>query len=210
MRESSSRQSARRNRRRALAAGAPLALTAVLFAWLALHGVHGSARIALRGKLLLDGASFMGAEEMTLQQSLSDCGPAALANLLRALGRARPSLDSLSVLAGTDAEGTWASGLVAAGAAVGVALVFGRLSREERRGARPPFIAWVDGSHFVTVVDRAKEGRLVVEDPLVGRYSIAFGSFEERWGGEALLPAQPPRSREGFGAKSNTKGMEEG
>lgn len=174
---------------------APAAILATTFV---LSDLPRVGRIAARAELVDLGATFLGEEGVVLQESLNDCGPAALANVLRVLGIATPSLDSLAVLAGTGPAGTSASGLIRAGAELGIPMTLHRVAPERAAQAPRPFIAWVNRNHFVAVTDLTPGGRMTVLDPRVGRYSISETDFASIWSGEALLPTeQAPGRRDG-------------
>ncbi len=176
---------------RATACGLLLAApAAVVAATLVLSDLPRVGRIAARAELADFGATFLGREGVVLQNALNDCGPAALANMLRVLDIEPPSLDSLAVLAGTGPAGTRASGLIRAGAALGVSMTLDRISPSEVSDAPRPFIAWVNRNHFVTVTDVTPGGSMTVLDPRVGRYSVSETDFASIWSGEALLPAE--------------------
>lgn len=164
---------------------APAAVLATTFV---LSDLPRLGRIAARAELTDFGATFLGREGVVLQESLNDCGPAALANMLGVLGMATPSLDSLAVLAGTGPTGTRASGLIRAGAELGIPMTLDRIAPEDVALAPRPFIAWVNRNHFVTVSDLTSIGTMTVLDPRVGRYSISETDFTSIWTGEALLP----------------------
>ncbi len=144
-------------------------------------------RIVARVDLSMSEATYLGLEGVVLQSTLTDCGPAALANMMRDLGMQAPATDSLMVLAGTGPLGTRASGLIRAGEVFGLSLTLERVPLAVLPETPMPFIAWVNRSHFVTVTDRSPSGRLTVVDPQVGRYSISEDGFKKTWSGEALL-----------------------
>ena len=164
---------------------APAALLATTFV---LSDLPRLGRMMAQAELADFGATFLGHDGVVLQESLNDCGPAALANMLHTLGMAAPSLDSLAVLAGTGPTGTPASGLIRAGAVLGVPMTFDRVEPEHAARAPRPFIAWVNRNHFVTVTELTAGGTMTVLDPRVGRYSVSETDFTSIWTGEALLP----------------------
>jgi ABC-type bacteriocin/lantibiotic exporter with double-glycine peptidase domain len=156
---------------------------------LAAHDPIAPLRLASRASLALDGAEFLGRRGVVLQETLFDCGPAALATLLLLDGRPAPPLDSLTHLTGTTGRGTTLEAIRTA------ALQFGL--RLEAKGpavgsAAPtpgqlPMIAWIRRSHFVVVASGADEGTVTVLDPQIGRYRLALRAFRKRWSGEALI-----------------------
>lgn len=144
-------------------------------------------RWAARRAVLQMGGELLGRDGVVLQEGLNDCGPAALANLARALGAPVPSMDSLGILAGTQPTGTRASGLVRAGRAIGLPLRVERITGDRFDELPVPFVAWVHHSHFVTVSGWADPDRLLVIDPQFGRYAIDVHTFRDVWSGEALF-----------------------
>ena len=186
-------QTPRSARRRALAASTllGLVLTVAATALLAVDPAR-LGRWAARIQVAADGGSYQGREGVVLQSTLSDCGPAALANMIRVLGLGTPATDSLGVLAGTGPAGTRASGLVRAAEVFGLSLTLNRLPHGGIAEIPKPFIAWVRKSHFVTVTEWAPDGRVTVLDPQVGRYTIGDTAFNKIWSGEAVVLRKPP------------------
>lgn len=146
-------------------------------------------RIAARQELTELGGSYLGTEGVVLQATLNDCGPAALANLLHAVGIDAPALDSLASLAGTGPIGTRASGLIRASATFDLPMTLEWIAPDKVAATPRPFIAWVNRNHFVTVTDLSPTGTITVIDPRVGRYTISKKDFRSIWSGEALLLA---------------------
>ena len=167
-------------------------LTAAAAGFLAADPMRLS-RAAARAQVMVLGGTYEGREGVILQSGMNDCGPAALANVLKVLDIDATSLDSLEALAGTGPEGTLASGLVRAAAAFGLQLALTRVEWERRGQVPTPFIAWVHESHFVAVTERT-QGRFTVLDPQMGRYSIDESAFRSIWTGQAIVLAHPPRT----------------
>lgn len=155
-------------------------------------GPLAASRFGIRGEVTRAGGDLMGPAGVILQVGLSDCGPAALANLIRQVGRTPPTLDSIQALAGTGPRGTRASGLAVAAGILGAPLTYGRVDPAALERLPTPFIAWVHQRHFVTVAHPLPDGRLQVLDPLVGRYAISPRGFQRFWSGEVLLPQAGP------------------
>ena len=181
-------QTPRSARRRTLAASTllGLVLTVAATALLAVDPAR-LGRWAARIQVAADGGSYQGREGVVLQSTLSDCGPAALANMIRVLGLGTPATDSLGALAGTGPTGTRASGLIRAAEVFGLSLTLNRLRRGGIAETPKPFIAWVRKSHFVTVTEWTPDGRVTVLDPQVGRYTIGDTAFSKIWSGEAVV-----------------------
>jgi len=148
-------------------------------------------RFAYRTTLRARGGTFVSSPGVVLQSGPSDCGPAALATLLRTLGGASPPTDSLARLAGTGARGTSFAGLARTARLLGVPNELRRLSPAAMAALETPVIAWVDGGHFVTVVPDSSSSVLVL-DPQVGPYRIGRARLRRYWSGEALVPVRVP------------------
>ena len=176
-----------RNRRRSAILTLVLMSGALALATLAASDLPRLGRLVARAELARSDAEFLGSDGVVFQSALNDCGPAALANLMRIVGVATPSTDSLMVLAGTKPRGTTAGGLIRAASRFNLSLMLTRLTPADLPHTRLPFIAWVNRNHFVTVTGRSLSGRLTVVDPTAGRYSISEEGFEKIWSGESIL-----------------------
>lgn len=155
------------------------------------EGTRWASRAIIRAR----GGTFVTFPGVVLQSGFSDCGPAALATLLRTLGGTPPPLDSIAALAGTGARGTTFAGLARAARILGVPSELVRLDSVALAVLDTPVIAWVDEGHFVTVVS-GSSGDALVLDPQAGPYRISLRGLRRFWGGEALLP-RPPRNPAG-------------
>ena len=174
---------------RRAAAALVLLLAAASTALLAASDPRRLNGFVARRELARIGASYLGSDGVVLQADWNDCGPAALANVLVAVGADPPPLDSLERLAGTGPVGTRVSGLIEASEALGLPMAFRRVGRGEVAHLQLPFIAWVNRSHFVAVVQRSPAGTITVVDPGVGRYTIDEREFRAIWSGEAVVLA---------------------
>lgn len=174
-------------RRRSAILTLVLVPASIAFAAFAVSDLPRMGRMAARVDLARLNAEFLEDDAVVFQSALNDCGPAALANMMRAVGVVAPSTDSLAVLADMGPRGTTAGGLIHAADRFGLALTLVRLTPADLPDARTPFIAWVNRNHFVTVTGRSPSGRLTVVDPTAGRYSIGEGAFLEIWSGESIV-----------------------
>lgn len=177
-------------RRRLVAAGVMFGIVGVLAAVAAapadpLAAGRGLYRATIRAR----GGTFVSFPGAVLQSGPSDCGPAALATLIRTLGGTPPPTDSLARLAGTGARGTVFAGLARTARYLGVANELRRLSPAAVDALDTPVIAWVDGGHYVTVVPDSVRSVLVL-DPQVGPYRIGRARLRRYWSGEALVPVR--------------------
>lgn len=158
-------------------------------------------RWAYRAIIRARGGTFVSFPGVVLQSGLSDCGPAALATLVRTLGGTPPSTDSIASLAGTGARGTTFAGLARAARELGLDPELGRVDPAALAALDTPVLAWVDEGHFVTVVPDPSGSALVL-DPQVGPYRIGVRSLRRFWSGEALLPRPSRTSAETAGLPS--------
>jgi hypothetical protein len=139
------------------------------------------------------GGRLLGRDQVVLQTRLFDCGPAALVNLFVVLHRKAPSVHLIARLAETTPAGTSLIALADASAHLALPLAL-RWQKADEPLPPPPFIAWVDRGHFVTVVARDDHDVLLVLDPTLGRYLLPESAFRARWSGAAALPERisPP------------------
>jgi len=177
------------SRRRSAILTLVLVPATIVLAALAVSDLPRMGRMAARVDLARLDAEFLGDDTVVFQSALNDCGPAALANMMRVVGVVAPSTDSLAVLAEMGPRGTTARGLIRAAGRFGLPLELVRLTPADLQQARTPFIAWVNRNHFVTVTGRSPSGRLTVVDPTAGRYSISEEAFQEIWSGESIVLA---------------------
>jgi len=175
-------------RRRAAAGVVSAGLAVVLLAAAAPHDLAVVSRWALRAIIRARGGTFVSSPGAVLQSGPSDCGPAALATLIRTLGGDPPPTDSIARLAGTGARGTSFAGLSRAAMRLGVRNHVSRLDAAAMDSLSTPVIAWVDGGHFVTVVPDSS-GFALVLDPQAGPYRIGRLRLGRYWRGEALIPS---------------------
>ena len=117
------------------------------------------------------------------------CGPVALSKMLAALGK-ECTESELARTAGTDETGTSMYGLVQAARAQGVILHGVQAVRGE--GIEPPFIAYVNGDHFVYVSAFDPETGYRVEDVDGVSSTIATSAFKAGWDGKALVAETQP------------------
>ena len=114
------------------------------------------------------------------------CGPMALQNLL-AYEHVESSVDELAVLAGTTDTGTSMYGLVRAAETKGVFLKGVQVSDISQ--ISPPFIAFVNGDHFVFVSGIIDGAAVVTRDMGKRIPPFAVEEFMKSWGGKALVKA---------------------
>ena len=114
-----------------------------------------------------------------------ECGPVALMKLLAAEG-IPATVDELARLAGTDGTGTSMQGLVDAATSKGLPLAGVQIARGA--AVEPPFIAFVNGNHFVLVREKGDRGYLV-EDVDGSMAWQEDAVFRFGWDGAALVPA---------------------
>jgi len=175
-------------RRRRLAGGVLLAGAAAAVAAAALPDDPSAAgRWARRATIRARGGTFVSFPGAVLQSGPTDCGPAALATLIRTLGGTPPTLDSIAVLAGTGARGTSFAGLARAARSLGLENELVRVDPAAKASLDIPVLAWVEEGHFVTIVPESP-GSVLVLDPQAGPYRIGLRDLRRHWSGAALIP----------------------
>lgn len=151
-----------------------------------------ASRWVYRATILARGGTFEPIPGALLQSGPADCGPAALATLLVALGGDLPDTARIGRLAGSGATGTTFAGLSRAARLLGVPNRLARLDPASLVDLSSPILAWVDRGHFVTLVPDSSE-RVLVLDPLAGSYRLPVARLHRFWSGEALVP-EPVRT----------------
>jgi RHS repeat-associated protein len=117
------------------------------------------------------------------------CGPAALQKLLARTGVVANEAE-LAKLAGTDETGTTMQGLIDAAGANGVELT--GVEVQDPRTLPTPFIAFVNGNHFITV-EEIGDTSLAVQDMGLQKKIVA-ADFVHMWGGQALMVGDAPET----------------
>lgn len=126
-----------------------------------------------------------GEEEVVLQSTPYNCGPAALATICRMWGR-EVSQEEIAKLAGTDSTGTTMLGLAQAAEALGLKATGLKLNFRELKEIKKPLIAFINKKHYV-VVKEINEERLILLDPKEGRTSVPTKDFIKIWDGYVLV-----------------------
>jgi RHS repeat-associated protein len=116
-------------------------------------------------------------------KSAQVCGPVALRKLLLAKG-VESTVDELSLLAGTDSTGTSMYGLVQAAKAKGVDLT--GVSVPDLTVLKTPFIAYVNGNHFI-LVNEVREDSVLIADTTRADRAMPAAEFMNAWDGKALV-----------------------
>ncbi len=111
------------------------------------------------------------------------CGPYALKGLLAACQIDKP-LPELAALCQSDAEGSTMHALASAAQGMGVSLQGVRVERLEELKA--PFIAFLDGQHYVLVADYDTHS-VSIHSYAQPAHKLTRHAFEGRWQGEALV-----------------------
>lgn len=153
------------------------------------------ARLSLQWK----GARFISRDRARLQQTLNDCGPTALADLLDLAGLSVPPAENLRRLAGTRAGGTTLADLSVASAVLGLPVFSVQWDPIDLDLLPLPSLVWVERRHFVVLARRARGDSLEVHDPAAGHYVMSVERFTRLWSGAALVPLESfsPRLKSG-------------
>ncbi|MBL7645031.1 MAG: tetratricopeptide repeat protein [Candidatus Hydrogenedentes bacterium] len=111
------------------------------------------------------------------------CGPQALQKLLELKGIAS-TVEELATLAGTDGTGTTMAALSRAADAKGLPLT--GIQANDLAEVSIPFVALLDGNHFVLVSQVAGE-QLRIYDSGQPESALNLATFAKRWAGQALV-----------------------
>jgi NHLM bacteriocin system ABC transporter peptidase/ATP-binding protein len=135
-----------------------------------------------------------------LQMEWVECGAAALAIILAHYGLWIP-LEQLRVACGVSRDGTRASNIVQAARRFGLRAQGFRAEPATLRGLPMPCIIHWEFNHFVVLegIDR-RRGRAYINDPAVGRRTVAHPEFDAAFTGVVLAMEPSPDFRRG-GAK---------
>ena len=125
-----------------------------------------------------------------LQIGESNCGPAALLNVLRFEGRDDHSEDELAELCGTDQTGTTNENLVSAAGHVGLEIVDTRTGASLDGPARllrdgcyvivNYFCAFSGGGHYAPIIE-SDESAVYLFDSSYGLFRLSNHEFEPYW-----------------------------
>ena len=134
------------------------------------------------------------------QMEDQDCGPACLTSVLRAFGR-HVSLHEVRNTCGVSRDGATAAAVARAAAEYGLeakARVV-RVDRASGAGCERipvPALVVMSGAHFC-VFEGVRRGRVLLNDPSLGRYRLGGREFAKRFGGIAVGFAPGPDFRRG-------------
>lgn len=119
------------------------------------------------------------------QRGPADCGVAALAMSLAALGVPAP-FEQLADWTPLQAQGASLASLAATARRLGVKGLAVRIGLEQLPHVQPPAVAhYVDG-HYVTLFE-VLHNSVVVGDPAEGLRELSFTAFRQLWSGNLLL-----------------------
>lgn len=134
---------------------------------------------------ILGGYTFLGTNNVVLQQEHSDCGLAALANLFAHYGM-ETSLEEIKSNVETTEKGTSMLQLRQMAEIKGLKAQGWKYSWEDFQNTTLPAIVFVRGNHYVVVESIHDDESLVVVDPAIGRLRVSVRSFRRIWSGETL------------------------
>ena len=120
----------------------------------------------------------------------SDCGPRALLFLSKRAGK-RTNLEALKSAGATNGKGTTLAGMAKAAQSAGWKTEGVQASREALPDLALPAIAWVDGNHYVSLLEmhgRGADGTALIQDPSqTNPETISQEKLLQRCGGYLLL-----------------------
>ena len=119
-----------------------------------------------------------------LQMEMAECGAACLCVILSHFGR-DVSLEDMRHACGVSRDGSKASKLVRAAKVFGLAATGMRAEPEMVKKLKFPVVVHWEFNHFM-VVEGFKNGRVFVNDPAAGRYSMSDAVFDRGFTGIVL------------------------
>ena len=127
------------------------------------------------------------------QRRANDCGPAALAHVLRGLGRRVAYPDPGSRLA-LGSRGCRLDEIAREAERCGLVARMRRTDVSAPEAVTPPAILHLSVGHFVVLEGRTEGGDLLVHDPSLGSLQISGKSLARQWSGWVLELSLPEGS----------------
>lgn len=124
-------------------------------------------------------------EKIVLQSTEYNCGPAALATVLRGLG-INCSEQEIANIAGTDETGTSMYGLLCAARSKGIDAAGMRMDIELLEKMDIVFLNFGGKFHY-SVIARIKNKSIILADPALGKIEITKDYFKKLYTGNALV-----------------------
>ncbi|MBC8346391.1 MAG: hypothetical protein ISR82_00190 [Candidatus Marinimicrobia bacterium] len=122
------------------------------------------------------------------QQTHSDCGPAALANIFQHYDIPF-NLSNIAEEAGTDSIGTSLKALKRIAIKKGLNAEGWKYNWKDFNSSQKPVIAFINGNHFV-MIEKSNDETVVMVDPSRGRLKMKAEKFKRIWQGETLQIAR--------------------
>jgi hypothetical protein len=174
-----------------------VAAVAVLAAAVGFGSVLGmigrSPRSGLAALAWAHGARVVDGPRGVRQRRANDCGPAALAHVLRELGLAAPYPDPGSPLA-LGPRGCRLDEIAREATRRGLVARVRRADPSVPEGIRVPAILHLAVGHFVVLEGRSVGGEWLVHDPSLGSLAIPPKTLARQWSGWVLELSLPERS----------------
>lgn len=133
-----------------------------------------------------NGAEYLGETGGIPQTTSNDCGVICLQTVLSMKG-IQADLPELRREAGASSAGASLLGLRQAAEAHGLQASTWRVNPNDLQRVQLPAIAFVDGNHFVVVVEVRSDEFITILDPAQGKLRFTAPAFWRHWRGETLL-----------------------
>ncbi|MEE9166384.1 MAG: cysteine peptidase family C39 domain-containing protein [Candidatus Neomarinimicrobiota bacterium] len=134
---------------------------------------------------MLSDYTYLGNDDVILQQEDSDCGPAALMNVFVHYGIGA-SIEKVKTFVGTMENGTSMLKLKQMAELKGLSAEGWIYMWEDFRKIDLPAIVLLRSNHYVVVESIPNERELILIDPAIGRMMISQREFLRIWSGETL------------------------
>lgn len=140
---------------------------------------------------MAQGGRFLGRGNGVLQVRANDCGPAALAECLRRLGRDVPYPDPASGVR-LGPRGCGFGELIAEAGRHGLPAEHRRVAPGEIDEVSAPAVLYLRRGHFVAYVGQ-RRGEVLIHDPALGRLAMSRGALARNWSGDVMEFGEPER-----------------
>lgn len=128
---------------------------------------------------------FLSEDEIVMQSTSYNCGPAALATVLNTLG-INCSEHEIAKMAGTDETGTTMYGLMKAAIKKGLNARGMRINME-KLGSKNIVFLNIDGKCHYSVINQITDFSVILSDPALGKIEITKKYFLKIYTGNALV-----------------------